>query len=113
MKSKDETAVIPVQAQATDKSPFPEGTVVSGKLVSRTRKQTKNKEGKVVFLISLSILAAQGMFIVDRWSDEALPADLPVVGQQVRLPIRITPYVQAGVPKIRLVWTASDATETF
>ncbi len=63
--------------------------------------------------IALSILAAQGVYVVQRWSDVALPPDLPVVGQQVELPVRVSAYLQAGVPRVRYVWETADDSHSF
>jgi hypothetical protein len=36
-----------------------------------------SKDGTTRFMISLSILAGQGLFMVQRWADEPTPKDLP------------------------------------
>jgi hypothetical protein len=107
----------PSTARLTQQSPaedaFPPGAVISGKVLCRTRRESKNREGITRFLISLSILARQGVFVVQRWTDEAMPKDLPVVGQEVHIPVRIDAYLQAGVPKVRLVWADAEGAATF
>ena len=102
----------PAQRSA-DQEPFPAGAVISGKVLCRTRRESKSKDGATRFMISLSVLAQQGIFVVQRWADEAMPKDLPVVGQQVQLPVRIDAYVQAGVPKVRLVWAGNETAASF
>ncbi len=87
---------------ATEPSSFPAGAMIRGKLLARKRREVKSKDGKLRYLITLTTLAKQGVFLVDRWSDVPVPEDLPVVGQDVTLPIRISAYVQAGVPKVRI-----------
>ena len=46
-------------------------------------------------------------------AEEPTPKDLPVVGQQVELPIHLAAYVQGGVAKVRLVWEADEASNSF
>jgi hypothetical protein len=64
-------------------------------------------------MISLSVLAQQGVFIVQRWAEQPTPKDLPVVGQEVQLPVRIDALLQAGVPKVCLVWTDGQLSNDF
>ena len=59
------------------------------------------------------MLAQQGVFLVERWSDTPMPADLPVVGQDVELPVQIGAYLQGGVPKVRLVWAHAQDENAF
>jgi hypothetical protein len=73
----------------------------------------RQRERAVVKLISLSILAQQGVFIVQRRADQPTPEDLPVVGQDVQLPVRIDADLQAGVPKVRLVCTDGQSADSF
>ena len=65
------------------------------------------------YTISLSILAQQGVFIVQRRADQPTPEDLPVVGQDVQLPVRIDADLEAGVPKVRLVWNEGQSADSF
>lgn len=51
--------------------------------------------------------------MVERWSDTPMPADLPVVGQDVELPVQIGAYLQGGVPKVRLVWAHAQDENAF
>jgi hypothetical protein len=120
MKSKEASSAVmsePAAAQRTqnlaDQEPFPPGAVIRGKVLCRTRRQTKAKDGRTLFIISLSILASHGIFEVQRWAEEAMPKELPVVGQQVELPVRISAYLQSGVPKVRLVWEDGQISGAF
>jgi hypothetical protein len=108
-----QTPAIPNPQGLPAQHAFPPGAVIIGKVLCRTRRESKSKDGTTRFMISLSILAQQGVFVVQRWADEALPKDIPVVGQDVQLPVRIDAYLQAGVPKVRLVWADGGSTETF
>ena len=66
--------------------------MIRGKVLCRTRRETKGSDGKALFIITLSILATQGVFVVQRWADVPIPKELPFVGEQVELPIRISAY---------------------
>ena len=113
MRSKESTVSPTSNNQGAVGDLLPGGPVLRGKVLSRNRRQTQSKDGKARFMIALSIMATQGVFVVQRWSDVALPPDLPVVGQQVELPVRVSAYVQAGVPKVRFVWDNVDDTHSF
>jgi hypothetical protein len=82
-------------------------------VISRTRREVKNNEGRVRFNITVVILAGTNVYNVSRWSDVPLPPDLPVVGQKVEVPVRLGTFMQGGVPKTRLEWADSLTMETF
>ena len=113
MKNRENTANPTPHSGGADGDLLPGGALLRGKVVSRNRRQTQSKDGKARFMIALSIMATQGLFVVQRWSDVALPPDLPVVGQQVELPVRVSAYLQAGVPKVRYVWDNADDSHSF
>jgi hypothetical protein len=50
---------------------------------------------------------------VQKTTEEATPGDLPVVGQEVEMPVRISAYLQAGVPKVRLAWADAESSGAF
>jgi hypothetical protein len=104
----------PQKAQrSAEQGPIPPGAAIRGKVLCRTRRETKTKDGRTRFIITLSILGSQGLFAVERWAEEPTPADLPVVGQEVELPVRISAYLQAGVPKVRLAWADAESSGAF
>ena len=120
MKNKDASSAVvsePAVVQRTQNPPdqesLPPGVVVRGKVLCRTRRQTKAKDGRTLFIISLAILARHGVYEVQRWAEEAMPKELPVVGQQVELPVRMSAYLQSGVPKVRLVWEDGQSSGAF
>jgi hypothetical protein len=120
MRSKENSSATVLETPApqrtersADQNPFPAGAVISGKVLCRTRRESKSKDGTTRYMISLSILAQQGVFVVQRWADQAVPEDLPVVSQEVQLPVRIDAYLQAGVPKVRLVWADAQFADSF
>jgi hypothetical protein len=89
------------------------GAIIRGRVISRSRREVKNREGHLRYNISVAVLAGAGVFVIQRWSDEALPADLPVVGQDVEIPVRLGAYVQGGVPKVRVEWENGETTGAF
>src|SRR5262249_15343930 len=89
------------------------GPMVCGQVMSRTRRETKTKDGQTRYNIALSLLSSQGIVVVERWSDEAMPKDLPVVGQQVELPVRVSAYLHGTVPQVRMVWGDDRAASAF
>jgi hypothetical protein len=53
-----ETPALQPPQRSADQEPFPPGAVISGKVLCRTRRESKSKDGATRFMISLSILAA-------------------------------------------------------
>ena len=89
------------------------GCLVRGKVLSRARREVKNKLGETRFMITLSLAGSTGAYVIQRWSDDALPQDVPVVGQDVEIPVALTAYLQAGVPKVRMSWLSEEMGEPF
>ena len=113
MKTKEPLATPNTLPPVGKEDVLASGVLLRGKVLSRTRRQSQGKDGKARFLIELSVLGGGGVFVVQRWSDLAVPPDLPVVGADVELPIRVGSYMQSGVPKIRMVWATSDQSGAF
>jgi hypothetical protein len=65
------------------------------------------------FVISLIIGTSNGPVVVERWSDNALPSDTPVVGNAVDMPVRIQHYTTARGSGVRLVWGQDDSGDQF
>lgn len=109
----EESQRMPKTSSLPNQEPFAPGAVIRGTLLARRRREVQQKDGKTRYIIGLTVLAKQGVFIVDRWSDVPMPVDLPVVGQQVELPVRISAYVQAGVPKVRIAFDDGQSEGNF
>ena len=90
------------------------GVIVSGTLMGRTRRVFKTKEGNSRYLIALAVAIPGTVAMVERWSDQAAPPDLPALGAEVALPVAVRAYVHRGAPHYRLLWGDGDsAAEEF
>lgn len=90
-----------------------DGLYLSGQVIGRQRREFDGKGGKKRFVISLTLLTAQGTFKPERWTDTPLPSDVPTVGQHVCLRVGLTVYQGKGGTNFRLTWGEDNSGETF
>jgi hypothetical protein len=92
---------------------IPSGVFIAGNVVARRRREVVNKSGQTRFLITMAILAKMGLFQIERWSETSLPEDIPVVGQEVSIPVKIGAYLINGQPRVRLEWVNEKTDGSF
>ena len=87
-----------------------DGLYLSGQCIGRQRREFPGKDGKPTrFVIVVTVLTADGVHKPERWSDTAMPSDVPAVGDHVCLKVRIGLFTpKGGGTGYRLSWGPPD-----
>lgn len=65
------------------------------------------------WLLTLLVSHGGGVDAADRWADKMDPGEVPPVGTEVGLPVRLAAFLVRGRPVARLEWGAESAAEPF
>ena len=59
------------------------------------------------------MLAEVGLFQIERWSEITMPEDIPVVGNHVTIPVKISAFLASGYPRVRWEWINDKTDGSF
>ena len=86
------------------------GLRLCGRVAGRTRRMFPAREGKPARVLILLAISTGGQTeTVEHWGELA-PSDVPAVGSEVNLPVRVRCYSGRNMAQYRLVW--GDDTES-
>lgn len=99
---------------SNDKVPvIPAGLVMIGVLAGRRRRKVPMKDQSQRYCFALTVRTEDRVERVERWSDEAMPEDMPVVGEKVAIPVRVRLFTSGTGLQYRLVYQDEEAGEEF
>jgi hypothetical protein len=90
------------------------GLLLSGECIGRKRRKMALKDGGSRYVITLTLLGGGQMHNVDRWCDTAQPNDLPAIGEEVLLPVKLRHFTtKSGQSMSRLEFGPGSDGEDF
>ena len=90
------------------------GLFVAGEVTGCRRTSYTQKGGDAVrYSLSITLLAATGRLVVERWSDNPSPPDLPAVGEHVCIPVTLQHFNTKNGVATRLCWGSTERGEEF
>lgn len=91
-----------------------DGLYVVGEVIGRRRTSFQQKgDGATRYNISVALIGQCGKLIVERWTDNPAPPDLPRVGDKACIPVTLQHFQTKSGVGTRLCWGATERGEAF
>lgn len=92
---------------------IPAGLIIVGVLSGRRRREVELKDKSKRYAHQLTVQCDGGTELVERWSNEKLPADIPEIGSKVVFPVTVRVFASRGGLQHRLMIKGEEAGEQY
>jgi hypothetical protein len=91
-----------------------DGLYAAGEVIGRRRTAYQQKSGEGQrYNIAIALVGKAGKLVIERWSDNPCPPDIPRVGDRCCIPITLQHFTTKNGVGTRLCWGAPERGEAF
>jgi hypothetical protein len=91
-----------------------DGLYAAGEVIGRRRTAYQQKAGEGQrFNIAVALVGHAGKLVIERWSDNPSPPDVPRVGERCCIPISLQHFTTKNGVGTRLCWGVAERGEEF